>query len=210
MAEARILIVEKGERLEYITLVWCSLEAVAALVAGILAGSVALMGFGIDSLIEVTSGGALLWRLHHDADVVRRQNAEHVTLRIVGACFILLAVYVACDSVWSLLGHSIPKPSMIGIAVTALSFVVMVLVAGAKRRVAHDLGSAAMNADASQTALCSYLCAIALAGLALNALFAWWWADPVAGLVMVPIIAREGLDALKGKPCCERSCIEAR
>jgi divalent metal cation (Fe/Co/Zn/Cd) transporter len=188
--------VARGKRLEYFTIAWNSLEGLIALFAGFLAGSVALVGFGFDSAIEVTSGAALLWRLH------RGERAERATLRIVGASFILLALYVAYDSAHTLWSRETPGRSVTGIALTAVSIVVMPLLARAKRQAAASLASGAMRADARQTEFCMYLSAIVLGGLLLNALLGWWWADPLAGLAMVPIIGKEGIDALRGKACC--------
>jgi divalent metal cation (Fe/Co/Zn/Cd) transporter len=183
--------------------VWNSLEALVSIIAGFVAGSVALVGFGLDSLIEVTSGGALLWRLHHDLDPSRREQVERITLKIVGWCFIALALYIAYESGSTLIHHETPERSIPGIIVGAAAVVVMPFLARAKRRVAARIGSAAMEADSRQTDFCAYLSAILLGGLLLNALFGWWWSDPVAGLVMVPIIAKEGVVGLKGKACCD-------
>jgi len=196
-------LVRRGRQLEYFTIVYNSGEGLISIVAGIVAGSVSLVGFGLDSLIEVTSGAALLWRLHHDLDHSRREQVERITLRIVGGCFVLLALYIACESISTLIGHKTPERSLPGIIVAAVSVVVMPLLARAKRRVAAGIGSGAMNADSKQADFCTYLSAILLGGLLLNALFGWWWADPVAGLVMVPIIAKEGVDGIKGKACCD-------
>jgi divalent metal cation (Fe/Co/Zn/Cd) transporter len=159
------------------------------------------VGFGFDSVIEISSGAALLWRLH------RGERSERTTLRMVGACFILLAIFVTYDSIHTLLQREAPDRSVAGIALTALSILVMPLLARAKRRTAASLNSGAMQADARQTEFCMYLSAIVLGGLLLNALLGWWWADPLAGLVMVPIIGREGVNALRGKACgCENGC----
>ena len=194
--------VERGRRLEYVTIFWNSLEALAALVSGLIAGSVALVGFGLDSLIEVTSGAALLWRLHQDKDNSKREEAERFTLRIVGSCFLLLAAYVGYDSLSSLFTRQVPQRSGIGIVIAASSLIVMPLLARAKRRVSVGIGSAAMAADARQTDFCACLAAILLGGLLLNALFGLWWADPLAGLLMAPIIAKEGVSSLRGEACC--------
>lgn len=199
---ARSASVRRGRLLEYLTIGWNSLEAVASIVAGLFAGSIALVGFGLDSLIEVSSGAALLWRLHMDAPE-RRERAERVALKIVGVSFLLLAAYVAFDSVKSLIKREAPESSYVGIAIAALSLVVMPLLARAKRRVAAAISSRALHADSRQTDICTYLSAILLAGLILNALFGWWWADPVAALVMIPIIAKEGVEALRGEACCD-------
>jgi len=191
-----------ARKLEYFTIAWNSFEGFISIVAGVMAGSVSLIGFGLDSLIEVTSGAALLWRLHHDLNRSRRKEIERKTLRIVGACFIGLALYVALDSAVALMRHEAPERSLPGIVIAALSLFVMPLLARAKRRVAVGMQSEAMRADSRQTDFCAYLSAILLGGLVLNAAFSLWWADPVAGLVMVPIIAREGIHGLQAKSCC--------
>jgi divalent metal cation (Fe/Co/Zn/Cd) transporter len=198
--------VQRGRTLEYFTVAYNSAEGLISLVAGLIAGSVSLVGFGLDSIIEVTSGAALLWRLHHDLNESRREAVERITLRIVGWCFVALAVYVAFDSGWTLAQQERPERSIPGIIVAAVSVVVMPLLARAKRRVAVGLGSAAMRADSRQTDFCAYLSAILLGGLLLNALLGWWWADPVAALVMVPIIAKEGMDSIRGKGCQNCGC----
>jgi divalent metal cation (Fe/Co/Zn/Cd) transporter len=187
--------VQRGRRLQYLTIGYNCLEAVVSLVAGAIAGSVSLVGFGLDSLIEVTSGGAVLWRLRRDA------RAERTALRIVGACFLALAAYVAVESAETLWQRQAPERSLPGIAIAALSVVTMPLLARAKRRVAEALRSAALRADSRQTDFCMYLSAILLGGLLLNALLGWWWADPLAALAMVPIIAKEGVDNLRGQAC---------
>jgi divalent metal cation (Fe/Co/Zn/Cd) transporter len=173
----------------------------------LIAGSVSLIGFGLDSMIEVASGAALLWRLYHDLNESRREAVERITLRIVRWCFVALAAYIASDSGWTLLQHEKPERSIPGIVVAAVSVVVMPLLARAKRRVAEGIDSAAMRADSRQTDFCTYLSAILLGSLLLNAVLGWWWADPVAGLVMVPIIAKEGVDGIRGKGCAECGCV---
>lgn len=172
-----------------------------AVVAGTIAGSISLVGFGIDSFIEVTSGATLLWRMSVDANQQTRERNERLSIRVVGICFIALAVYVAYESVFDLIGRKAPEHSLTGIVLACVSLVVMSILSRAKNRVASELGSAAMKADAKQTDFCVYLSAILLAGLLLNAVLGWWWADPVAGLVMTPIIANEGVQAVKGKAC---------
>ena len=201
LQSARSTAVRRGRRLEYLTITWNGLEGLLAVGLGLLAGSVALVGFGMDSAIEVTSGAALLWRLGQD-DTPARERAEHVTLKVVGWCFLLLAVYVAHDSLSSLAGRHAPDRSILGIVLAIASLIVMPVLARAKRKVAREIGSAALHADAKQTEFCMYLSVILVAGLALNGLLAWWWADPAAGLLMAPIIAREGFLTLRGRPCC--------
>ncbi len=203
---ARTALVRRGRRLEYFTIAYNSLEGLISIVAGAAAGSVSLIGFGLDSVIEVTSGAALLWRLHHDWDPARREQVEQTTLRIVGACFLALAVYIAWESGSRLIGREAPERSIPGILIAAISVVVMPLLARAKRRVAAGIASRAMHADSRQTDFCTYLSAILLGGLLLNAVAGWWWADPLAGLVMVPIIAREGVEGLRARACCECGC----
>ena len=199
-------LVRRGRYLEYFTIGYNSLEGLIAVAAGLLAGSIALVGFGFDSLIEVTSGAVLLWRLHADLDEERRERVEAISLRIVGACFVLLAIYVSYDSVKSLIRGEVPQESIVGIVLAAASLIVMPLLVKAKRRVARGIKSAALMADSKQTELCTYLSAILLAGLLLNALLGWWWADPVAALVMVPIIVKEGIEGLRGETCCDDEC----
>lgn len=190
----------RGRVLEYLTIIWNLLEGIISVGAGLFAGSIALVGFGFDSFIESASGGALLWRLHLDAPE-RRERAEYIALRLVGISFLLLAAYVAFDAIRSLIRREPPEASYIGIAVAAVSLVVMPLLARAKRQVAATINSRAMKADSRQTDICAYLSAILLAGLILNAMFGWWWADPVAALIMTPIIAKEGIEALRGEQC---------
>jgi len=199
----RRAIVQRGRRLEYFTIAWNTLEGLIAIAAGVIAGSISLVGFGVDSFIEVTSGAALLWRMSVDADEHRRERIERVTLRIVGACFLALAVYVGYEAASDLLRKKAPEHSLPGIILACVSLVVMPLLSRAKRGVASNLKSAAMRADAKQTQFCTYLSAILLAGLVLNATFNLWWADPVAGLVMVPIIVKEGVEGLRGDTCCD-------
>lgn len=192
-----------GQQLQYLTLAWNSAECIAALVAGFLAGSVVLVGFGFDSAIEVMSSVAALWRLRWDADESRREGAERVTIRVVGSCFLLLAVYVTYDAVQTLREHHAPEHSTVGIVLATLSLVVMPTLVHFKRRVADCLASGALEAEARQTLVCAYLSATLLAGLGLNAWLGWWWADPLAGLVMVPLIAWEGSEAVRGRTCCD-------
>jgi divalent metal cation (Fe/Co/Zn/Cd) transporter len=196
---------ERGKRLEYFTIAWNSLECLVALIAGALAGSISLVGFGIDSFIEVTSGATLLWRMTVDAEEQTRERNERFSLRIVGTCFLALSAYIAYESVADLISQKAPEHSIPGIILACVSLIVMPILSRAKKRVGKELSSAAMNADARQTDFCVYLSAILLAGLILNVALGWWWADPVAALTMVPIVAKEGFDGVKGKACCD-SC----
>ncbi len=204
--ESRQQALVRGRRLEYVTVGWNSLEALASIAAGVIAGSIALVGFGLDSVIETASGAAMLWRLRHrhEKDAASRERAERIALRVIGISFLALAVYVLVDAAHTLWQREAPRESVLGIVIAILSLIVMPLLARAKRSVARTLNSNALRADSRQTDLCAYLSAILLVGLMLNATLHWWWADPVAGLIMVPIIAREGVQALRGEACeCE-------
>ncbi|HEY8851026.1 MAG TPA: cation transporter [Gemmatimonadaceae bacterium] len=202
LALARQLTVRRGILLSYATIGYNSFEAIGSLVAGIVAGSVALIGFGIDSVIEVIASIAAQLRLRADADLSRRSGAEGRTLRIVGWCFIGLAAYVTIDSAKSLYLREQPERSWLGVIILVLSVIVMPALAWGKRQVANEMQSAALKAEAKQTSLCAYLSVIALGGVGLNALVGWWWADPAAALCMVPIIAKEGIEALQARDCC--------
>jgi divalent metal cation (Fe/Co/Zn/Cd) transporter len=194
---------KRGIRLSYFTIAWNSLEGLVAVVAGTVASSISLVGFGIDSFIEVISGTTLLWRMTVDADAQLRERNERLSLRIVGVCFFSLAVYVAYESCSDFITRKAPEHSIPGIILACISLVVMPILSRAKKKVGYKLRSAAMNADARQTDFCVYLSAILLGGLLLNAVLGWWWADPAAALIMVPIIAKEGLDGIRGKACCD-------
>ncbi len=199
----RATLLRRARHLEYFTISYNSLEGLVAIAAGLFAGSIALVGFGFDSIIEVTSAAAILWRLHADLYEPQRERVEQITLRIVGICFLTLAAYIGYDSISSLLKTEAPAESLPGIILAVISLVVMPLLARAKRTIAARIGSAAMRSDARQTDLCTYLSAILLAGLFLNAQLGWWWADPVAALVMLPIMIKEGVEGLRGEGCCE-------
>jgi divalent metal cation (Fe/Co/Zn/Cd) transporter len=198
-------LVRRGIRLSYATIGYNSLEAIASLIAGLFAGSVALIGFGIDSLVEVSASGVAQWRLRSDLHEARRAQVEAITHRIVGFCFLALAAYVVVDSSKTLWFRDRPDRTIAGIVILSMSVVVMPLLARAKLKVASALQSGALRAEARQTSLCAYLSIIALAGVVLNATLGWWWADPVAALCMVPIIVSEGIDGMRANPhddCC--------
>jgi divalent metal cation (Fe/Co/Zn/Cd) transporter len=203
---ARLALVQRGRKLEYLTLGWNTLEGLVAIAAGTIAGSVSLTAFGLDSVIELTSGAALLWRMSVDSNEELRERNEKRALRIVGACFLILTAYIVYESGSDLLFHRTPERSIPGIFLACASLVAMPLLSRAKRRVARQLNSAAMRADAKQTEFCAWLSGILLAGLFLNAAFGMWWADPAAALVMSPLIVREGVEALRGEHCSD--CIE--
>jgi divalent metal cation (Fe/Co/Zn/Cd) transporter len=189
--------------LEYLTIGWNVAECVVAVAAGLLAGSVALVGFGVDSAIESLSGMVLLWRLHAERKGKHVETLERRALKLVGVSFFLLAIYVAYESVHTLMQREAPDGSVAGIALAIVSLAGMPLLARAKRKAALSLDSAALHADSRQTSICAYLSAILLGGLVLNAAIGWWWADPIAALVMVPIITNEGWEAFRGERCVD-------
>ncbi len=202
----RRLLAARGRRLTLATLAYNSLEAAVALAAGAAAGSVALVGFGADSLIEIAAGGAAIWRLARDANASERERAERLARRFIGICFLALALYVLLESGAALVRGDRPRESWLGIAIAALSLVVMPVLAAAKTRVGRALRSRAVQSEAKQTNVCAWLSGILLGGLALNALLGWWWADPVAGLAMVPLIAWEGIEGVRGRDACGDVC----
>ena len=192
-----------GRRLEYFTIAWNTLEGAIAVLAGAAAGSISLVGFGVDSFIEVVSGAALLWRMSVDGDEHQRARVERIAVRTVAICFLSLAAYMAYEAIRDLVTRRAPAHSLPGILLACAALVVMPLLSRAKRRVSATLRSTAMRGDAKQADFCAYLSAILLGGLVLNRLWGWWWADPTAALVMVPIIAKEGIEGLRGDPCCD-------
>jgi divalent metal cation (Fe/Co/Zn/Cd) transporter len=193
----REALVRRGILLSYATIGYNSLEAVGSLIAGVLAGSVALVGFGIDSVLEVLASGAAQWRLRSDLDPTKRERVELQTMRIIGLSFLALAVYILLDAARTIWNREAPQRSPLGIIVLTLSVIVMPVLARSKKRVASELRSGALEAEATQTSLCGYLSGIALVGVLLNAFVGWWWADPGAALLMVPIIAREGIEGIR-------------
>ena len=191
-------LIQKGRRLEYLSIGWTCLEAGVTLVCGYFAASVSLIGFGVDSGIEVFSSAVLLWRL---AQGERGAERERAALRLVGLSFFALSAYIAFDALHDLLTRQAPRVSYFGMGFLALAIVVMSLLARAKRRLAAGLNSRAMHADSRQSSFCAYLSSIALFGLTLNALLGWWWADPAAALGMIFIIVPEGIEAFRGEHC---------
>ena len=189
--------IQRGLRLEYATIAYNVLEAIVALASGTVSGSVALISFGVDSIIEVSSGSVMIWRLGKCAD-----EAERRAQKLIAFSFFALGGWVLWRSIAGLWTHDVPTLSWTGIAMAALSLLVMPALARAKRQVGLTLNSAAMVADSRQTSLCAYLSAILLAGLLLQALAGWWWADSLASLAMTPIIFHEGFDAWRGRGCC--------
>ncbi|MCC9706613.1 cation transporter [Streptomyces sp. MNU76] len=184
-----------------VTITYNVVEAVAALAAGTLASSTALIGFGLDSIIEVSSAAAVAWQFSAREHAVREAR-EKTTLRIIALSFFVLAAYVTADAVRALTGTGEAERSVPGIVLAALSLAVMPFLSAAQRRSGRELGSASAVADSKQTLLCTYLSAVLLIGLLLNAALGWSWADPIAALVIAAIAAKEGRDAWQGRGCC--------
>lgn len=194
----RALLTRRIRLLVAATITYNLVEAAIALAEGTRASSAALIGFGLDSLVEVSSAAALAWQFAARDP----QSREKVTLRFIAFTFFALASYVAVDAVLSLTGMREPRPSTIGIALAVASLAIMPALSLAQRRTGRELGSASAVADAKQTLLCTYLSAVLLGGLVLNSLFGWSWADPVAALGIAALAAREGVNAWRGDPCC--------
>jgi divalent metal cation (Fe/Co/Zn/Cd) transporter len=186
-------------QLEYLTIGWNVVEAVVAIGAGIIAASVALIGFGVDSAIEVISAVGLLWRLRKagpNAPVREETAAEKRALYVVAVTFFMLAAYITYESVTALIRHETPLTSPVGLVLAALSLIVMPVLAYAKQRIGKQMGSRALVADSMETWVCSYLSLALLIGVGAFALFGWWWADPVGALVMLPVIIWQGWETL--------------
>ncbi|MFF8962209.1 cation diffusion facilitator family transporter [Streptomyces globisporus] len=183
------------------TIAYNVIEAVVALTAGTLASSSALIGFGLDSVIEVSSAAAVAWQFSAREHAVREAR-ERTALRIIAVSFLALAAYVAVDAVRTLAGTGEAEPSPLGIVIAALSLAIMPFLSAAQRRAGREIGSASAVADSKQTLLCTYLSAVLLVGLILNAVFGWSWADPVAALAIAGIAVKEGREAWRGKGCC--------
>jgi divalent metal cation (Fe/Co/Zn/Cd) transporter len=201
-------LLRRGLRLEIATLLWNVVEGFVALAAGTISGSVALIGFGIDSFVETASAAVVGWRLREELRGRSGEEAERVertASRVAGSLLLVLAAYLVIDAGRRLLGFGREaEESLVGIVLTAISLVVMPMLGWAKLRTARELKSGALRADAYETITCAWLSLTTLAGLALNALFGWWWADPAAALCLVPLIVREGLEGLRGDCCgCE-------
>ncbi len=197
----------RGRALEWLTLLFCAVEAGVGIFEGRASSSVALLGFGLQSLIEGASGATILWRLR-GGQAGGGRASELRALRLIGFSLLAVAAYILWEAVRDLYLSERPGHSVVGIALAVFSLVSMPLLAHAKRAVARGLHSAAMRADAVHTDVCTWQAAIMLAGLGLHVGLGWWWADPVAALLMVPLIAREGVRALRGESCGCVECID--
>lgn len=192
-------------RLLTFTIVYNVLEASVALWQGLMADSIALTGFGLDAVIECAAASVVLWHLSaefHGRDPGALERIERRVHQFVGATFIVLAVYVTAQSAWVLYTQAPPEESPIGILLAMASLTIMPLVAWGKLRAAAQLNSLTLRAEAKETLACSYLSFTLLLGLSANALLGWWWADPVAALLMVPWLIKEGVEGLRGSGCC--------
>jgi divalent metal cation (Fe/Co/Zn/Cd) transporter len=185
--------------IQTLTLLWMSVEVVVSLGAAWMARSPALLAFGGDSAVELLSAAVVFWRFYAPS---QREHAEESASRIAGGLLFVLAAFIVTTSVLTLLGHVEARPSYIGIALLVLAAMIMPWLAAQKRQLSITTASAALGADAAESAVCGYLALIALAGLAVNAVWKVSWADPVAALALLPLILREGWEAWKGKPCC--------
>lgn len=195
-------LVRRARLLAWLTIGWNLVEGVVAIGAGIAAGSLALVGFGLDSFVEVFAGGVVLWHLLDHAGEERERRA----LRLIAASFFALAVYVVADAARDLVGGAEAGESAVGIGLAVVSLAVMPSLAWAKRRTGRAMGNPVVVADSTETALCSYLSAILLVGLALNAWVGWWWADTLAALGIAAMAVREGREAWRGETCCADGC----
>lgn len=197
-ADRRRRLGQRAQLLAGASVTYNLVEAVIAITAGLVAGSVALVGFGLDSIVEVSSGLIILWQFRHRLPATRERQA----LRLMALSFFALAAYVSFESARALLSNRDPDSSPLGIALAAASLAIMPFLSWAQRRTGEELGSHAVVADSTQTLLCTYLSAVLLVGLVLNATLGWSWADPIAGLVIAAVAVREGLEAWRGDACC--------
>lgn len=189
-----------------LTLLYNIIEAIISIMAGYVAGSIALVGFGFDSLIEMSASGLMVWRLTVELkgsapEIIER--TEHTVHRFVGWTFFALSAYIAYESISALMGKETPEESLVGIIIAALSLIIMPALAWGKLKAAKHLNSPALRSEAKETIACSILSLILLVGLGTNALWGWWWADPVAGLLMIPWLIKEGLEGIRGEGCCD-------
>jgi divalent metal cation (Fe/Co/Zn/Cd) transporter len=198
-SERRVALHRRALWLEYVTVGWNIIEAIVAIAAGIMAGSIALIGFGVDSAIEVTSAVGLVWRLRKagpNAPLIEEGEAERRALYVVAATFFLLAAYIGYDAISALIQREEPLTSPPGIVLAALSLAIMPVLAYAKHRTGREMGSRALVADSKETWVCSYLSLALLLGVGAFALFGWWWADALGALAMLPVVLWQGWETL--------------
>jgi len=199
-------LLRRATHLAWFTVGWNIIEGLVAISAAVVAGSQALLGFGLDSGVESLSASVVLWRLYAERrDPERAEAVERRALRLIGVTFFVLAAFIAVDSIRALVGQHEPDASVVGIVLTSLSLLVMRWLARGKRQVGIAMGSRAVEADSAQTSACVYLSAVVLVGLVLNAALGWWWADPLAALGVVVFLLREGREALNAEhadDCC--------
>jgi divalent metal cation (Fe/Co/Zn/Cd) transporter len=186
----------RGFRLEYASMAWMTAEAAVAITAGILASSIALTGFGLDSVIELFSAAIVVWQLRGE---IAGEERETRAVRLIGITFFALAAYLTAESIHDLVTHARPGESIAGLAITAAALIVMPLLAIAKRRTGQALGNRTLIADSAETAFCAYTSAATLAGVGLNTALGWWWADPTAALIIAALAVKEGLEAWHGE-----------
>jgi divalent metal cation (Fe/Co/Zn/Cd) transporter len=184
------MLTRRGFRLEYASMVWMTVEAAVAIISGIIAASIALVGFGLDSVIEFFAAAVVVWQLRGGGE-----ERETRAVRLIGVTFFVLAAYLSVEGIRNLIGHARPEHSIPGLAVTAAALLVMPGLAVAKRRTGQALGNRTLVADSAETAFCAYTSGAALLGVGLNSWLGWWWADPAAALVIAALAVREGLEA---------------
>ena len=204
VARPRLSLLRRARFLARLGLAWHAIEAAVAFGAGIAASSIALIGFGADSLVESIAGVVVLWRL--GGRRAHSERAEHRDQRLIGLSFWLIAAYVGVEAMRSLIGGHEPSVSYVGIGLAAVTLTTMPPLAAAKSRVAHQLGSAATRSEGRQNLLCAYLSAALLVGLGANAAFGWWWADPVTALLIAGVAINEGREAWRGEGCADDCC----
>jgi divalent metal cation (Fe/Co/Zn/Cd) transporter len=197
-------LVRRARFLARLGLAWHAVEATVAIAAGVAASSIALIGFGADSVVESIAGVVLLWRLSDGR--AQSEDAERRAQRLIGLTFCLIAAYVGVEAIGSLFSGDQPSVSYVGIGLAAVTLAIMPPLAGAKTRVAHQLGSAATRSEGRQNLLCAYLSAALLIGLGANAAFGWWWADPATALLIAGVAVNEGREAWRGEGCADGCC----
>lgn len=202
----RIKLVRQAKLLAWAGLGWHGIEAAVAIWAGVVAGSVALIGFGADSLVEAVAGVVILWRFA--ASRLSSESAEERAQKLIGLSYFLIAAYVGVESVRTLISQDHPETSLVGIGLSVVTLVTMPLLARAKARVGEKLGSAAVKSEGGQNMLCAYLSAALLVGLGANALFGLWWADPAAALIIAAVAVKEGRESWRGEDCCTTPMVE--